>query len=179
MVRTRRDTEWYLKDWNWDGHLFLATPLNDSPSVCENTQIIHSSALQVRPNCSVSSSGDSEPETSDRGRREAENRRREREDETDDFSGSLTLNLGGLVYPVEESRESAGWDAKNGKRSKIQDGISVRVVCQVEGCGADLSEVKDYHRRHKVCEMHAKASKANVGSIQQRFCQQCSRLVLK
>lgn len=47
--------------------------------------------------------------------------------------------------------------------------------CQVEGCEAVLLNAKDYHRRHKVCEMHAKAPKVVVLGIQQRFCQQCSR----
>ncbi len=47
--------------------------------------------------------------------------------------------------------------------------------CQVEGCTADLSSAKDYHRRHKVCEMHSKASKAIAAGREQRFCQQCSR----
>nr|1WJ0_A Chain A, squamosa promoter-binding protein-like 12 [Arabidopsis thaliana] len=49
------------------------------------------------------------------------------------------------------------------------------ICCQVDNCGADLSKVKDYHRRHKVCEIHSKATTALVGGIMQRFCQQCSR----
>lgn len=47
--------------------------------------------------------------------------------------------------------------------------------CQAEGCKADLSGAKHYHRRHKVCEYHAKASVVAAGGKQQRFCQQCSR----
>ncbi|KAI5076543.1 hypothetical protein GOP47_0008608 [Adiantum capillus-veneris] len=47
--------------------------------------------------------------------------------------------------------------------------------CQVEGCKLDLSAAKDYHRRHKVCEPHSKAGKVVVASVEQRFCQQCSR----
>jgi hypothetical protein len=49
--------------------------------------------------------------------------------------------------------------------------------CQAEGCKADLSGAKHYHRRHKVCEYHAKASVVAAGGKQQRFCQQCSRYV--
>ncbi|XP_074273434.1 squamosa promoter-binding-like protein 14 isoform X2 [Silene latifolia] len=48
-------------------------------------------------------------------------------------------------------------------------------VCQVDCCEEDLSKAKDYHRRHKVCELHSKATKAIVGKQMQRFCQQCSR----
>ncbi|URD92516.1 transcription, DNA-dependent [Musa troglodytarum] len=47
--------------------------------------------------------------------------------------------------------------------------------CQAEGCRADLSGAKHYHRRHKVCEFHSKAAVVVVGGSQQRFCQQCSR----
>ncbi|MQL78980.1 hypothetical protein Taro_011415 [Colocasia esculenta] len=47
--------------------------------------------------------------------------------------------------------------------------------CQVEGCNVALVDAKDYHRRHKVCEMHSKAPKVVVLGMEQRFCQQCSR----
>lgn len=47
--------------------------------------------------------------------------------------------------------------------------------CQVEGCNLALVDAKDYHRRHKVCEIHSKAPKVVVLGIEQRFCQQCSR----
>ena len=47
--------------------------------------------------------------------------------------------------------------------------------CQAEGCKADLSAAKHYHRRHKVCEYHAKAAAVASAGKQQRFCQQCSR----
>nr|CAB56628.1 SBP-domain protein 2 [Zea mays] len=47
--------------------------------------------------------------------------------------------------------------------------------CQAEGCKADLSAAKHYHRRHKVCEFHTKASAVAAAGKQQRFCQQCSR----
>lgn len=50
--------------------------------------------------------------------------------------------------------------------------------CQVDNCKEDLSHAKDYHRRHKVCELHSKATKALVAKQMQRFCQQCSRSIL-
>lgn len=51
--------------------------------------------------------------------------------------------------------------------------------CQAEKCAADLSDAKQYHRRHKVCEHHAKAQVVLVAGVRQRFCQQCSRFGLK
>ncbi|KAM7270191.1 hypothetical protein ACFE04_029405 [Oxalis oulophora] len=47
--------------------------------------------------------------------------------------------------------------------------------CQVEGCKLDLSDVKAYYSRHKVCAVHSKTAKVIVNGIEQRFCQQCSR----
>lgn len=50
--------------------------------------------------------------------------------------------------------------------------------CQAESCRADLTGAKRYHRRHKVCEFHAKAPVVLVAGLRQRFCQQCSRYVM-
>ncbi|KAK8653139.1 hypothetical protein V6N13_127152 [Hibiscus sabdariffa] len=47
--------------------------------------------------------------------------------------------------------------------------------CQADECGADLKDAKQYHRRHRVCEPHAKAALVLVKGVRQRFCQQCSR----
>lgn len=68
-------------------------------------------------------------------------------------------------------------EGKSGKKTKVTGAPSSRAVCQVEDCKADLSNAKDYHRRHKVCSVHAKATTALVGNVMQRFCQQCSRLL--
>ncbi|KAL3716610.1 hypothetical protein ACJRO7_008226 [Eucalyptus globulus] len=50
--------------------------------------------------------------------------------------------------------------------------------CQVFGCNKDLSSSKDYHKRHKVCEVHSKTAQVVVNGVEQRFCQQCSRFHL-
>ncbi|CAN1794859.1 Squamosa promoter-binding-like protein 6 [Linum perenne] len=59
------------------------------------------------------------------------------------------------------------------KRARI-----VTPLCQVYGCNKDLSLLKDYHKRHRVCEVHTKTPTVVVNGIQQRFCQQCSRFHL-
>lgn len=61
------------------------------------------------------------------------------------------------------------------KKKKGSSGGSGLRSCQGDKCAADLSDAKQYHRRHKVCEVHAKAQVVLVGGIRQRFCQQCSR----
>nr|ABM67305.1 SBP-domain protein 13 [Physcomitrium patens] len=62
-----------------------------------------------------------------------------------------------------------------GKKQRVVAPSMQIARCQVEGCKADLSGCKDYHKRHKVCEMHSKAPKCIAAGIEQRFCQQCSR----
>ncbi|KAK4252549.1 hypothetical protein QN277_014535 [Acacia crassicarpa] len=64
------------------------------------------------------------------------------------------------------------------KRVKTSGFQSQTSYCQVYGCNKDLSACKDYHKRHKVCEIHSKTSKVIVNGIEQRFCQQCSRFHL-
>ncbi|CAH8389959.1 unnamed protein product [Eruca vesicaria subsp. sativa] len=83
----------------------------------------------------------------------------------------LDLNLGSCV---EEERARP---SKKGRSGSPGNGGNYP-VCQVDNCSQDLSHGKDYHRRHKVCEVHSKATKALVGKQMQRFCQQCSRFHL-
>ncbi|XP_057737019.1 squamosa promoter-binding-like protein 13A [Arachis stenosperma] len=64
------------------------------------------------------------------------------------------------------------------KRVRASGIHSQTAYCQVYGCNKDLSGCKDYHKRHKVCEVHSKTSKVIVNGIEQRFCQQCSRFHL-
>ncbi|XP_021900760.1 squamosa promoter-binding-like protein 14 [Carica papaya] len=83
---------------------------------------------------------------------------------------SLQLNLGGGLVAVEEPV------SRSNKRVRSRSpGGGNYPKCQVDNCKEDLSNAKDYHRRHKVCELHSKATKALVGKQMQRFCQQCSR----
>ncbi|KAJ0961989.1 hypothetical protein J5N97_029817 [Dioscorea zingiberensis] len=88
------------------------------------------------------------------------------------------LNLGKRPYfeghgiigssPVTMKRERLG-------PSSSSSSMVVVPRCQVDGCGKPLMDAKEYHRRHKVCEMHSKAPKVVVLGAEQRFCQQCSR----
>ncbi|XP_016202919.1 squamosa promoter-binding-like protein 6 isoform X2 [Arachis ipaensis] len=64
------------------------------------------------------------------------------------------------------------------KRARTSCSPNQTPVCQVYGCDMDLSSSKDYHKRHKVCDVHSKTAKVIVNGIEQRFCQQCSRFHL-
>lgn len=90
-----------------------------------------------------------------------------------DFASRIGLNLGGRTY-----FSSADDDFVNRlyRRSRPgEPGLSNSPRCQAQGCNADLTQAKHYHRRHKVCEFHSKASTVIAAGLTQRFCQQCSR----
>ncbi|KAG6704443.1 hypothetical protein I3842_07G134000 [Carya illinoinensis] len=87
---------------------------------------------------------------------------------------SLMLNLGGGLKFVEEDSEPQSRSNKRVRSGSPGSGGNYP-MCQVDNCKEDLSNAKDYHRRHKVCEVHSKSSKALVANQMQRFCQQCSR----
>ncbi|KAL6952972.1 hypothetical protein U1Q18_041380 [Sarracenia purpurea var. burkii] len=176
----KKSIEWDLNDWKWDGDLFTAAPLNSIPSDCRSRQLI-SIGTEIPSTTGLSNSWSSCSDEfnlgNEKGKRELEKRRREvviEDEELNHVAVSLNLNLGGQVCPIMET-EMENWEGKSGKKSKVVAASSNRAVCQVEDCRADLTIAKDYHRRHKVCEMHSKASRALVGNVMQRFCQQCSR----
>ncbi|KAJ0969216.1 hypothetical protein J5N97_022093 [Dioscorea zingiberensis] len=64
------------------------------------------------------------------------------------------------------------------KRARAVNNGGQSVSCLVDGCKSDLSNCREYHRRHKVCEVHSKTPMVMVGGQEQRFCQQCSRFHL-
>lgn len=47
--------------------------------------------------------------------------------------------------------------------------------CQVEDCQADLSAMKEYHQRYRICEYHLRLESIIRRNQLQRFCQQCGR----
>ncbi|KAI4331007.1 hypothetical protein MLD38_029239 [Melastoma candidum] len=174
----KRSLDWDLNDWKWDGDLFVARPLNQVVAAdyrghqffpVDNGVFV----LGNSSNCSSSYSDEMNPMADNGGR---ENRMVVVVDSegTNDKGNGLPLQLGGHGLPIARG-DAVDCERNHGKKAKAAGGSSSRAVCQVENCGADLSTEKDYHRRHKVCEIHSKASKALVRGILQRFCQQCSR----
>ncbi|XVF80753.1 hypothetical protein PTKIN_Ptkin15bG0100500 [Pterospermum kingtungense] len=177
----KRTLEWDLNDWKWDGDLFIASPINPVSTDSMGRQFFPlGSGIPRNSSNSSSSCSDEVNAETDKGKRELEKKRRVivvEDDSLNEEAGSLTLKLGaqgGHGYPISQ-KEIVNWEGTSGKKTKLSGGSGNRAVCQIEDCGADLSNAKDYHRRHKVCEMHSKASNAMVGNVMQRFCQQCSR----
>lgn len=75
--------------------------------------------------------------------------------------------------PVVSKMESS--PSGSTKRARAATNGSQTVSCLVDGCSSDLSNCRDYHRRHKVCELHSKTPQVMICGQKQRFCQQCSR----
>ncbi|KAG6471948.1 squamosa promoter-binding-like protein 16 [Zingiber officinale] len=97
---------------------------------------------------------------------------------------SVDLKLGGLG----DFRQPGSWGnrppaaamavavtAVPSKRTRAVGNGGLSASCLVDGCKSDLSNSREYHRRHKVCEVHSKTPVVMVGGQEQRFCQQCSR----
>ncbi|KAI3976016.1 hypothetical protein MKX01_016699 [Papaver californicum] len=80
------------------------------------------------------------------------------------------------MFSTSSSSSSSATTLSSMKRARSSSSNGVQIAsCLVDGCNADLSKCRDYHRRHKVCEAHSKTPKVLVAGQEQRFCQQCSR----
>ncbi|TKY66313.1 Squamosa promoter-binding protein 8 [Spatholobus suberectus] len=91
----------------------------------------------------------------------------------------LGLNLGGRTYFPSCNDDTVSRLYRSSKTVESVSTVSSNLPrCQAEGCNADLSDAKHYHRRHKVCEFHSKAATVIAAGLTQRFCQQCSRFHL-
>ncbi|MED6197795.1 hypothetical protein PIB30_060046 [Stylosanthes scabra] len=92
-----------------------------------------------------------------------------------DFQGGSNDKVGNEEFTLTSMQPSPTTVVK---RARTSCSPTQTPVCQVYGCNMDLSSSKDYHKRHKVCDVHSKTAKVIVNGIEQRFCQQCSRFHL-
>ncbi|KAG2300168.1 hypothetical protein Bca4012_011763 [Brassica carinata] len=65
-------------------------------------------------------------------------------------------------------------EAELPKKKRVRGGSGV-ARCQVPGCEVDISELKGYHRRHRVCLGCANASFVVLDGEDKRYCQQCGK----
>ncbi|KAE8703269.1 Squamosa promoter-binding protein 1 [Hibiscus syriacus] len=65
-------------------------------------------------------------------------------------------------FPEDEKKKKS-----SGRTGSGGGGWVSSPSCQVENCGVELSAAKRYHRRHKVCEVHAKVPVVVVSGIRQ------------
>ncbi|GMI70351.1 SQUAMOSA PROMOTER BINDING PROTEIN-LIKE 7, squamosa promoter binding protein-like 7 [Hibiscus trionum] len=72
--------------------------------------------------------------------------------------------------------EEAG--ARGKKKARTSRSGSGTYRCQVPGCEADISELKGYHRRHRICLRCANSSTVLIDGETKRYCQQCGKFHL-
>ncbi|CAI0468736.1 unnamed protein product [Linum tenue] len=111
---------------------------------------------------------------------------KEIEDEDDDELAAAAdeaqlLGQFGVDVTVVDKKMKKGKKVGSGSSTSSSAGggggslMSPAVSCQAENCSSDMAGARRYHRRHKVCEVHARAPVVLVAGTHQRFCQQCSR----
>lgn len=147
--------DWNPKMWEWDSQRFEAKPVEAEALHLGNGTQFDANARSN--NYNNNNNGGLTYEGEERG---------------------FDLNLSSGFNAVEETETATPVVTKPSKRVRSGSpgsGGGNYPKCQVDNCKEDLSIAKDYHRRHKVCEVHSKATKALVGKLMQRFCQQCSR----
>lgn len=92
-------------------------------------------------------------------------------------SSLIDLKLGRLDRDVKAFTSTPIHQTALSKKARTSRLPAHAPICQVYGCNMDLSSSKDYHKRHKVCDVHSKTAKVIVNGVEQRFCQQCSRYI--
>ncbi|TVU21324.1 hypothetical protein EJB05_30952 [Eragrostis curvula] len=139
-----RSLEWNLSDWRWDSNLFLATPSSAAPSESGGRDTIRSQ-------------GEIDFGVVDKRRRVSP------EDSSAECSNGTATNGENRGVVVQRGQSSEEERPRKGARS------SSSPSCQVDGCQADLSGARDYHKRHKVCEVHTKSRVVRIKGIEYRF----------
>ncbi|RLM93962.1 hypothetical protein C2845_PM08G10800 [Panicum miliaceum] len=152
-----KSLDWDLNDWRWDANLFLATPAAAAPSECSSREL---SRVQGEIDFGV---------VVDKRRRLSRE-----EDGSAGCSNNSAVANGDNNHVVSVQRRQSSEEERPRKGASS----STPPCCQVDGCHADLSGARDYHKRHKVCEAHTRTSVVRIKNIEHRFCQQCSRFHL-
>ncbi|OMP11339.1 Transcription factor, SBP-box [Corchorus capsularis] len=101
--------------------------------------------------------------------------KREADNDEDEFE----LQFGGFTEDDDNKKRKnmnmiVGGSGRKGSIATGGGAAGGLRYCQADECNADLSDAKQYHKRHKVCAHHSKAQVVLVAGIRQRFCQQCS-----
>ncbi|CAK9318570.1 unnamed protein product [Citrullus colocynthis] len=76
---------------------------------------------------------------------------------------------------IDAMLEEEAAAAPGKKRARTARVAAGTVRCQVPGCEVDISELKGYHRRHRVCLRCANATAVVIDEETKRYCQQCGK----
>ncbi|XP_022842520.1 squamosa promoter-binding-like protein 7 isoform X1 [Olea europaea var. sylvestris] len=92
------------------------------------------------------------------------------------LAGRIPCACPELDEKLEEEDEMGG--VRSGKkrvRTLRVSGGGAPARCQVPECEADISELKGYHKRHRICLRCANASSVILDGESKRYCQQCGK----
>ncbi|KAL6581846.1 Squamosa [Orobanche minor] len=81
-----------------------------------------------------------------------------------------------LDEKLQEEEESGLPGTKRARVMRASGGSPMR--CQVPGCEADITKLKGYHKRHRVCLRCANAITVVLDGENKRYCQQCGKFHL-
>ncbi|CAH8391492.1 unnamed protein product [Eruca vesicaria subsp. sativa] len=92
-------------------------------------------------------------------------------------SSSSAFGNAEQVISLSKLKESASEASRNssGSSKRTRGNNNQIPICLVDGCDSDFSNCREYHKRHKVCDVHSKTPVVTISGHKQRFCQQCSR----
>ncbi|GMH42007.1 hypothetical protein BSKO_09926 [Bryopsis sp. KO-2023] len=100
---------------------------------------------------------------------------------------------GSMQYQISSQRKALGKESAHdeekagfwglGQNDPVPDGTPIlssdtsglKMICQVAGCGKSLEDLKDYHQRYRICDVHIKLPQVIKHGRLERFCQQCGR----
>ncbi|KAM7488236.1 hypothetical protein LguiB_025720 [Lonicera macranthoides] len=88
------------------------------------------------------------------------------------LAGRIPCACPELDAKLQEEEEAAGPGKKRARTARAGPGTA---RCQVPQCGTDISELKGYHRRHRVCLGCANAREVVLDGENKRYCQQCGK----
>ncbi|CAK9158354.1 unnamed protein product [Ilex paraguariensis] len=86
------------------------------------------------------------------------------------LAGKIPCSCPEMDAKLEEEEGGSGK-----KRARTVRVSAATARCQVPGCEADITELKGYHRRHRVCLRCANASTVVLDGQNKRYCQQCGK----
>ena len=87
-------------------------------------------------------------------------------------SSNISKKLQDVTADFSTSCSDEQAELASSKRISRSDGP---ITCQVDGCLTDLTGLKEYHNRYKICQYHLKIPCIIRNGNGQRFCQQCGR----
>ncbi|XP_027335309.1 squamosa promoter-binding-like protein 12 isoform X2 [Abrus precatorius] len=185
-------------DGEADGEINVGALYPSGGSACSGSELIHASSSRSSKSASNNSSSNGDSKISSiltlEGSQDDSSGKKELckgeaietspAAEPSSVSGEplLTLKLGKRFYfedvcTASDSKKASSFEVpiSSGKKCRANNQNLQHPICQVEGCGLNLSSAKDYHRKHRVCESHSKSPRVVISGLDRRFCQQCSR----